>query len=31
MRVRGKHPGAKEWGRGGWGVMFEYIDFRHFG
>ena len=30
MRVQGKRPGAKEWGRGSWRVMFEYIDFRPF-
>ena len=30
MRVQGKPPGAKEWGRGSWRVMFEYINFRHF-
>ena len=30
MRVQGKRPWAKKWGRGSWGVMFEYIDFRHF-
>ena len=30
MRVQGKRPWAKKWGRGGWGVMFEYIDFRRF-
>ena len=30
MRVQGKRPGAREWGRGSWRVMFEYVDFRHF-
>ena len=30
MRVQGKRPWAKKWGRGSWGVMFEYIDFRRF-
>ena len=23
MRVQGKRPGAKKWGRGSWRVMFE--------
>ena len=30
MRVQGKRPGAREWGRGSWRAMFEYVDFRHF-